>query len=322
MSTLTAPRPRNRQRVGSRTGAQHGSNRLGGYIHDQAGTTREIVCLPGAGGSRLVIDRDADTLNDWRLVAHLAADEPPENARTVCELYLADDEEKQLPALVSRGLPANSVRWPFSIRGRRRLVGHRAARLNWYVYRVREVAKRTSFRELRWTRSRHPRQEEPFDPLTLRHVVARLQDYEPARAVTTAALVVHKHEHSVSICRLRAELECVTRSRIVLNRGLREAVEREMARGEVSMSQIALRCGRVKHDKHGNQSGETSWLRRRLGQQAESGEDGPTPWIHTDVLALIAGGAWYRSSRDRARMSGSAKSTLNEKHNGGEWARP
>lgn len=54
MSTLTAPRPRNRQRVGSRTGAQHGSNRLGGYSDDQAGTTREIVCLPGAGGSRLV----------------------------------------------------------------------------------------------------------------------------------------------------------------------------------------------------------------------------------------------------------------------------
>ncbi len=288
MSTLTAPRPRNRQRVGSRTGAQHGSNRLGGYSDDQAGTTREIVCLPGAGGSRLVIDRDADTLTDWRLVAHLAPDEPPENARTVCDLYLADARRSSCRHLCLEDFQLTPFAGPSQHAAGVASVDTALLDSTGHVYRVREVATRTSFRELRWTRSRHPRQEEPFDPLTLRHVVARLQDYEPARAVTTAALVVHKHEHSVSICRLRAELECVTRSRIVLNRGLREAVEREMARGEVSMSQIALRCGRVKHDKHGNQSGETSWLRRRLGQQAESGEDGPTPWIHTEVLALIA----------------------------------
>jgi hypothetical protein len=287
MSIVTAPRPRNRQRVGSRTRARRASNRLGGYSHDQAGTTREIVCLPSAGGSRLVIDRDAETLSDWRLVAHLAADEPPENARTVCELYLADARRSCRPLCLEdfqltpfAGLAQHAVG----------AVSLDTALLDssCHVYRVREVAMRKSFRELRWTRSRHPRQEEPFDLLTLRHVVARLEDYEPARAVTTAALAVHEHDHSVSICRLRAELECVTRSRIVLNRGLREAVAREMARGEVSMSQIALRCGRVKHDKHGNQSGETSWLRRRIGEQAEGGQDRPTPWIHTDVLALIA----------------------------------
>jgi hypothetical protein len=154
------------------------------------------------------------------------------------------------------------------------------------VYRVREVARGASLRELRWTRSCHPRQEEPFVPLTLRDVVAGLENYEPARAVTTAAVV--NHNPALSICRLRAELANVNGSRIVLNRGLREAVEREVARGEVSMSQIAMRCGRVKSDNHGNESGQTSWLRRRIGQQAESGEDGPTPWIHTDVLALIA----------------------------------
>ena len=155
-----------------------------------------------------------------------------------------------------------------------------------HVYRVREMARGTSLRELRWTRSCHPRQEEPFVPLTLREVVAGLENYEPARSVTTAAVV--NRNPALSICRLRAELANVNGSRIVLNRGLREAVEREVARGEVSMSQIALRCGRVKIDKHGNESGQTSWLRRRIGQQAESGEDGPTPWIHTEVLALIA----------------------------------
>ena len=269
-------------------GPRVASNRLGGYRHDQAGTTREVVCLAGAGGSRLVIDRDADTLTDWRLVAHLAADEPPENARTVCELYIADARRGSCRHLCIEDFQLT----PFAGLSEYEVgaASSDTALLDstCHVYRVREVAMRTSFRELRWTRSRHPRQEEPFDPLTMRHVVARLQDYEPARAVTTAALAVHKHDHSVSICRLRAELECVTTSRIVLNRGLREAVAREMARGEVSMSQIALRCGRVKHDKHGNQSGETSWLRRRIGEQAEGGQDGPTPWIHTDVLALIA----------------------------------
>jgi len=74
----------------------------------------------------------------------------------------------------------------------------------------------------------------------------------------------------------------------VLNRGLREAVQRKVARGELSMSQIAIRCGRIKHDKKGKQSGETSWLARRIGQLRESGMDRPTPWVHTDVLALIA----------------------------------
>ena len=51
---------------------------------------------------------------------------------------------------------------------------------------------------------------------------------------------------------------------------------------------IAMRCGRVKRDRRGNVSGETSWLARRIGQLPEGGEDQPTPWVHTDTLALIA----------------------------------
>jgi len=76
-------------------------------------------------------------------------------------------------------------------------------------------------------------------------------------------------------------------SEIVLNRGLREAVKRKVARGELSMSQIAVRCGRIKQDRRGNRSGETSWLARRIGQLPDSGKNEPTPWVHTDVLALI-----------------------------------
>ncbi len=77
-------------------------------------------------------------------------------------------------------------------------------------------------------------------------------------------------------------------SPIVLNRALREAVLERVERGDLSMSEIAIRCGRVKHDAHGNMSGETSWLGRRLGLLPEGGKSSPTPWIHTDVLALIA----------------------------------
>ena len=80
----------------------------------------------------------------------------------------------------------------------------------------------------------------------------------------------------------------MTGSPILLNRGLREVVQRKVARGELSMSEIALRCQRIKRDRRGNISGETSWLARRIGQLPEGGEDTPTPWIHTDVLALIA----------------------------------
>jgi integrase len=53
-------------------------------------------------------------------------------------------------------------------------------------------------------------------------------------------------------------------SKIVLNRGLRQAVLAAAAAQGLSMSEIAVRCGRVKHDSKGKESGETRWLARRL----------------------------------------------------------
>jgi hypothetical protein len=156
------------------------------------------------------------------------------------------------------------------------------------VYRIREMSTDGSFPELRWTRSRHPGHEEPFEAVSLRDVVARLEDYEPARAITADALAVHRQDSCLSSCRLRGELERLACSPIVLNRGLREAIQRKVTNGELSMSQIAMRCGRFRYDKRGNQSGETSWLARRIGQTPEAGQDQPTPWVHSDVLALIA----------------------------------
>jgi hypothetical protein len=247
---------------------------------------REIVCLPGAGGSRLVIDRDALTGHDRRLVAHLAADEPSENARIISEVYLADENKGHCRTVSTNDLELAPFTGPSPNTQDEASLAAQSIDADGIVYRIREISTNRSSPELRWTRSR-PDLDEPFDPMTLRDVIADLEDYEPARTITTTALAIHHDNRCVSTSRLREELERLTSSPIVLNRGLREAVQQKVASGELSMSQIAMRCGRIKHDKRGNQSGETSWLARRIGQLSESGQNTPTPWVNTDVLALI-----------------------------------
>ena len=110
----------------------------------------------------------------------------------------------------------------------------------------------------------------------------------PERRLTARAIGFHERAGDVSVTVLRAELRRVQVSPIVLNRGLREAVLDAVDRRGQSMSEIAMRCGRVKRDAAGNESGETSWLARRLGLLPEGGRKRATPWIHSDVLALIA----------------------------------
>jgi hypothetical protein len=122
--------------------------------------------------------------------------------------------------------------------------------------------------------------------VTLRDVVGTLQDYEPARSMTAHALE-DPPPADVGVGSLRLELARLLRSPVVLNRALREAVARQVLAG-TTMSEIAIRCGRFKRDRRGNRSGETSWLARRIGQMPEGGEVRPTPWIHSDTLALIA----------------------------------
>ncbi|MCW3032819.1 MAG: hypothetical protein JWM60_1164, partial [Solirubrobacterales bacterium] len=92
----------------------------------------------------------------------------------------------------------------------------------------------------------------------------------------------------VSCTVLRAELTRVLDSAIVLNRGLREAVVEKVSAGGASMSEIAMRCGRLKRDSRGNATGETSWLARRVGLLPVGGHTEPTRWVHSQVLALIA----------------------------------
>lgn len=121
-------------------------------------------------------------------------------------------------------------------------------------------------------------------------MVAALESYEPARGMTARALEHHARDGSVSVMTLHAELERLDASPIVLNRALREAVRAAVERGEMSLSEIAMRCGRVKHDARGNASRESTWLARRIGELPEPGE--------ATNLAL---GPQRRAGPDRAR---------------------
>jgi len=261
---------------------------LGHYTAPGGAEPREIVSAPGAKESTLIIDRQTRTHADARLVAHLAADEPPENARIVCELYLADQTRGRCRPVTAQDLQQCPLAASRPNAEQPSSPHPPVLDADGHSYRIREVSTDDDFPQLRWTRSRHPGCDVDFDQLTLRDVIARLEDYEPVRTLTAEALALHREDPRVSTCQLQQELDRVTGSPILLNRGLREVVQRKVARGELSMSEIALRCQRVKRDRRGNISGETSWLARRIGQLPEGGEDAPTPWIHTDVLALIA----------------------------------
>lgn len=283
MSTVTSPaaastEPPSRPRH---------ARRLGAYDVPDGALNREIVSLCHADGSVLVVDRLSDRLTDARLVARLAPNEPSENARIVCEMYLADETRGKCRPLTAedwQDTGQSDLGSPHDLAAlQQEPLLDAAGRLQC----IRVLAARSSFPELCWTRGT-PSRDARFEVITLREVIAGVEDYEPARAITVAALTAHGDDQLVSTSRLTSELQRVTHSPIVLNRGLREAVHRRVSSSELTLSEIATRCGRTKRDRRGNRSGETSWLARRIGALPEGGEAEPTPWVHTDTLALIA----------------------------------
>lgn len=262
-----------------------GECRLGSY-RDGHGREREIVCVGGPTGARLVLDRDAHGAGEVFLLARLHPDEPAANARLLCGLYLqdpsrqgrcravraadldpADDDSACKPGTPgSQGAPEPAAVDPL---GR--------------AYTLGAVDSGLTIPELRWQRAGSaPR------TISLRDAVGALESYEPLLSITRRALGGCGEGGAISTVVLRAELARVEASPIVLNRALRAAVTGAVQRGEASMSEIAMRCGRIKRDRRGNESGETSWLARRLGLLPEGGHTEPTPWIHSDVLGLIA----------------------------------
>lgn len=254
---------------------------LGGYV-DLTGRAREIVALAGAAGTVLVVDRDAVTFGERRLVAHLAADEPTLNAQLVCDQYL-DDGSRGRCRLLSR---ADLEEEPEHSDPQKGPNGEHVALVDECSrrYRLQPVAGARSIPDLRWVEIDGDRAA----AISLRDVIARFQSYEPARSLTCGALVHRGGDAGVSLSTLRSELRRLDSSRIVLNRRLRETVLTAMRREGLSASEIAIRCGRIKRDARGNVAGETSWLARRIGLAPEGGERAPTPWVHSDVLGLIA----------------------------------
>jgi hypothetical protein len=253
---------------------------LGRYTEDGAGQ-REVIVRPGRDGVRLVIDRDP-LGGRQRLLARLDPDEPFANAALVCARYLETppDGRRCRPPARADELPRRSERDP---------VEHPewSVQSHGFVHVLRPLPGAMSIPELRWTRS-DPHDSEPAPAVSLRSAIALLESYEPFCRHSRQALAGHAEDPAVSTTVLATELSRVLCSPIVLNRGLREAVMARIRRGETTMSEIAIRCGRLKRDAKGNRSGETSWVARRIGLLPEGGHRAPTPWVHTDVLALIA----------------------------------
>jgi hypothetical protein len=239
-----------------------------------------VVVLQGHGGARLVVDRDLCSGGSQRLLARIEPDEPESNAKLICERYLASP-----PASRRCRPPRNGDALPSQTVDARREAAAWSVRANGYLHALLALAGDMSIPELRWTRASNGG---PAVAVSLRSAIGLLESYEPLCRHTEAALARHRDDASVSTTSLQTELARVQRSPIVLNRGLREAVLARVGRGEATMSEIAMRCGRLKRDARGNRSGETSWLARRIGLLPEGGHRAPTPWVHTDVLALIA----------------------------------
>ncbi len=274
-----------------RRSAAHDRRMLGSY-HDWSGRAREIVALAGAGESVLVLDRDAITLGDRRLLAHLAADEPPENAALVSRCFMLDARRARCSCRLLndadlRAIPfadgRDALGEPSELTAEQTLHDSLGRR-----YRIERLASGMSIPELRWCRRGGDTRDCEPEALSVRETIACLERYGPALALTRGAVAKHQDSDELSVALLRAELVRMQESPIVLNRALRAAVVNAVERRGQSMSEIAMRCGRIKRDSAGNASGETSWLARRLGLLPEGGRHKPTPWIHSDVLALIA----------------------------------
>lgn len=261
---------------------------LARYVNAE-GRPRELLALSAHGGSVLVLDRDASTLCDRRLVAHIASDEPPENVALVCQHYLGDAQGRWC----RRVRPDDLEKTPFAHTPHCSQSFDLSASClrdrDDNAYRLAPLSGNHPAAQLRWWRRRAGSAEEcAWEPIKLRDVVAALEAYEPVRTLTEDAIARYSNDPDLIVARLGRELERLCTSPVVLNRGLREAVLDAIDRRVATMSEIALSCGVVKRDRRGKLSGETSWLARRIGVMPEGGASAITPWIHSDVLAVIA----------------------------------
>ncbi|MHB1571713.1 MAG: hypothetical protein ACYC0H_21270, partial [Solirubrobacteraceae bacterium] len=221
-------------------------------------------------------------------VGRLESDEPTENAQLLARLYTQAGSPRCRPLRRSDVHPSGALSPPSEAPGWREHQPLTAA--DGSAFRLREIAPVIAGRahELAWTRTRPGAPRDSCEIVSLREVVGSLEAYEPARSLTHAALAACAAERCYKASRIALEVRRLRESPTVLNRALRDAVQARITAGEASLSSIAVACGRVKRDSHGKPSGETSWLARRIGTAPAAPGCPPSPWVHIDVLALIA----------------------------------
>jgi hypothetical protein len=251
-----------------------------GRYADEAGP-RELRCFHLADGRRLLIDWRVPDHADPRLVGLLGEEEPSTNEHLLSRLYLADPNHGRCRPLAAADLLHEDRLDP----GQGASPSNEPLRdAEGAAFQLTQIDTERSYIELRWTRLPLGRTE-PL-PISLREAVGYLEAYEPVCSLTRRAIADHTDRAEVSTRCLRQELSRVEQSPIVLNRALREAVLVQTQQG-LSFSEIAMRCGRSKA-RHGTTGGDASWLARRIGLMPEAGGSRPTPWVHSDVLALVA----------------------------------
>jgi len=267
------------------------SSCLGRYREDTTGATRVIVALAAPAGATLVVDRLAGTKADARVLARIAPEEDAGNAELVASMYLADENRRRCRALTAEDL---SLKAEAEAGDRGETTDGEAFDYAsgvvddhgvHYCVRVMEGGEAGPARELRWARADG---SGGWGAVTLRETIARFEAYEPLITMTTEAIDAYGEDRAIGVSTLRLELRRQQGSPIVLNRGLREAVLRAVAQQNLSLSEIAARCGRRHSGCDDLSSGDTTWLQRRIGIKREAGSDAPTSWVHTEVLALIA----------------------------------
>jgi hypothetical protein len=246
-----------------------------------------VLAIDGEDSSTLVIDSREGAISDIRLVDRILADESVlddsiDNARLVAELYLADPSRGRCRRLHLSDLRGEEAEAETTA------PNHTLTASDGTRYRLHAGEAGGAGPTLRWSAVQA---DGSYKTVSLRAVIGALEDYEPARSMTIAALARYgRRTGGVRTCVLAAELRGLDRGAFVLNRGLREAAIRVVARGEASWSEIAFRCGRKHAVGSGYECGDTSWLKRRLGLMPESSTGHITPWLRAETLALIARG--------------------------------
>ena len=158
------------------------------------GCAREIVRLDAVAGSTLVVDRCAADAGDPRLVAHLAADEPADNARIVCACYLTERCSRR-PCALPRALQPCDLRTaplgdvPPAAPDERAAAARALVDEHGRRHRLAAVATTVlMIPELRWLRELPAGSHGPAELVSVRDVTGALQAYEPVRTLSAEAI--------------------------------------------------------------------------------------------------------------------------------------